>query len=194
MNTPTQNPSGVDVRPYNDGTVTRLRYRGWILDVDSAGAITAPRQTVAGAVDDLAVCLDAARTIAEINKAATHAAAAATPQPAPEPIAATPDRQPQTRPLFQVLRAARELAEQGWHPSRNDIYACTKQAWLNHDMGVPFAWLQRALREALPPNTTLTEYNDHADHAAAVGLFDKAIRSLTTAAPGHQRIAVRAAS
>lgn len=191
MNTQS-NTDSVDVRPYSDGTVTRLRYRGWILDVDSAGVITAPRQTVAGAVDDLAVCLDAAHTIAATNKAAARAAAAK-PQPAPEPIAATPDRQPRLRPLVQVLQAAREHADRGWHPGRNDIYACTKQAWLDHEMSVPFAWLQRALREALPPDTTLTEYNDRADHATAVDLYDTAIRNLT-AAPDRQPIAVRAAS
>jgi hypothetical protein len=184
--------NGVDVRPYNDGTVTRLRYRGWILDVDSAGVITAPRQTVAGAVDDLAVCLDAAHAISATNKAAARAATAK-PQPAPEPISTTPDRRPRLRPLVQVLRAGRELADRGWHPSRNDIYACTKQAWLDHDMSVPFAWLQRALREALPPDTTLTEYNDCADHATAVDLYDTAIRNLL-AAPSRQPIGVRAAS
>lgn len=191
MNTQS-NANGVNVRPYNDGTVTRLRYRGWILDVDNAGAITAPRQTITGAVDDLAVCLDAAHTIAATNKAAARAAADK-PQPAPEPIAATPDRRPRLRPLVQVLLDARELADRAWHPSRNDIYACTKQAWLDHEMSVPFAWLQRALREALPPDTTLTEYNDRIDHTAAVGLYDTAIRNLT-AAPGRQPTAVRAAS
>jgi hypothetical protein len=193
MNTPSSSPAGVDVRPYNDGTVTRLRYRGWILDVDSAGSITAPRQTVAGVVDDLAVCLDAAHTIAATNKAAARTAAAAAKPHAPESIAATPDRRPRLRPLVQVLQAARELAKHNWHPSRNDIYACTKQAWIDHEMSVPFAWLLRALREALPPNTTLTEYNDRSNHATAIGLYDTVIRNLT-AAPCRQQNIVQAAS
>jgi len=179
--------NGVDVLPFNSGAVTRLRYRGWIVDVDRAGTITLPRQTVTGAAEDLAVCLDAARTISAKNvadakttaAAARAAKAAAAPQAASHLVAAVPDRRPQARPLIQVLQAARDIADQHWHPRRNDIYTCTKQAWLDHEMSVPFAWLQRALREALPPNTTLTDYNDNSDHARAVGLFDTAIRQLT---------------
>ncbi|WP_396899525.1 hypothetical protein [Mycolicibacterium sp.] len=202
MNTPhTTETNGVDVRPFNSGAVTRVRYRGWIVDVDKAGSITVPRQTVTSPAEDLAVCLDAARTISAKNAAdakATAAAeraakAAAAPKPAPQTIAAIPDRRPQVRPLVQVLQAARDIADHHWHPRRNDIYTCTKQAWLDHDMSVPFAWLQRALREALPPNTTLTDYNDNTDHAGAIGLFDTAIRKLT-GAPERQPITVPAAS
>lgn len=191
MNTPqSAGANGVDVRPFNSGAVTRVRYRGWIVDVDRAGTVTVPRQAVTGAADDLAVCLDAARTISTKNAADTKAAAAAAraaeaaATPAERVVAAVPDRRPQVRPLVQVLQAARDIADQHWHPRRNDIYACTKQAWLDHEMSVPFAWLLRALREALPPNTTLTTYNDSSDHADAVGLFDTAIRNLTGA---HRR-------
>ncbi|OBB94621.1 hypothetical protein A5779_19490 [Mycolicibacterium peregrinum] len=180
------------MRSFNGDAVTRVRYRGWIVDVDKAGAVAMPRQTVTGAAADLAVCLDAARTISAKNVADAKAAAAAArsakaaaPSPAPHIIAAVPDRRPQIRPLIQVLRAARDIADHHWHPRRNDIYACTKQAWIDHEMSVPFAWLQRALREALPPDTTLTDYNDNSDHAGAVGLFDTAIRRLT-GAPDHQ--------
>ncbi|OBB14674.1 hypothetical protein A5731_12990 [Mycolicibacterium conceptionense] len=202
MNTPQETgTNGVDVRPFNSGAVTRVRYRGWIVDVDRAGNITVPRQTVTGAAEDLAACLDAARTISAKNvadaktaAAATRAAkAAATPQAAPPIVAAVPDRRPQARPLIQVLQAARDIADQHWHPRRNDIYTCTKKAWLDHEMSVPFAWLQRALREALPPNTTLTDYNDNSDHARAVSLFDAAIRQLT-GVPRRQPITVQAAS
>lgn len=193
--------NGVDVRPFSSGAVTRVRYRGWIVDVDRAGNITVPRQTVTGAAEDLAVCLDAARTISAKNAADAKAAAAAAraakaaaaPKPAPPIVAAVPDRRPQARPLIQVLQAARDIADQHWHPRRNDIYTCTKQAWLDHEMSIPFAWLQRALREALPPNTTLTDYNDNSDHSRAVGLFDTAIRQLT-GAPRRQPITVQAAS
>lgn len=193
--------NGVDVLPFNSGAVTRVRYRGWIVDVDRAGTITVPRQTVTGAAEDLAVCLDAARTISAKNAADAKAAAAAAraakaaaaPQAAPHVVAAVPDRRPQVRPLVQVLQAARDIADQHWHPRRNDIYACTKKAWLDHEMSVPFAWLQRALREALPPNTTLTDYNDNSDHARAVGLFDSAIRRITGKHRSH-RIMVPAAS
>ncbi|MCV7289160.1 hypothetical protein H7J87_27920 [Mycolicibacterium wolinskyi] len=201
MNTAQETGNGVDVRPFNSGAVTRVRYRGWIVDVDHAGTVTVPRQTVTGAAEDLAVCLDAARTISAKNvadaKAAAAAAraakAAAAPQTAPHIVAAVPDRRPQVRPLIQVLQAARDIADHHWHPRRNDIYMCTKQAWLDHEMSVPFAWLQRALREALPPNATLTDYNDNSDHERAVGLFDTAISQLTRA-PRPQPITVQAAS
>ncbi|MFV8176545.1 hypothetical protein ACNQRF_35540 [Mycolicibacterium peregrinum] len=181
--------------------MTRVRYRGWIVDVDRAGAIVLPRQTVTGAAEDLVACLDAARTISAKTAAEAKAAAAAAradkaaaaPAPAPHLVAAVPDRRPQLRPLIQVLQAARDIADQHWHPRRNDIYTCTKQAWLDHEMSIPFAWLQRALREALPPNTTLTDYNDNSDHAGAVGLFDTAIRNLT-GTPARQPITVPAAS
>ncbi|ORA24158.1 hypothetical protein [Mycobacterium aquaticum] len=188
MNTPlSASTNGVDVRSFNSGAVTRVRYRGWIVDVDRAGTITVPRQTVTSAAEDLAVCLDAARTISAKNAADTKAAAeaaraaAAAAEPAAHIVAAVPDRRPQLRPLVQVLQAACAIADQHWHRGRNDIYTCTKQAWLDHEMSVPFAWLLRALREALPPNTTLTDYNDQADHAGAVGLFDTAIQNLTGA-------------
>ena len=191
----------VDVCPYNSGAVTRVRYRGWIVDVDRAGTVTVPRQTVTGAAADLAACLDAAHTISAKTAAEAKAAAAAAradkaaaaPTPAPPIVAAIPDRRPQLRPLIQVLQAARDITDQHWHPRRNDIYACTKQAWLDHEMSIPFAWLQRALREALPPNTTLTDYSDNSDHASAIGLFDTAIRHLTRT-PGRQPITVPAAS
>lgn len=194
MNTPVSDPNGVDVRPYNAGAVTRLRYRGWILDVDHAGAITAPRQAVAGVAEDLAVCLGAAQTISETKKAAIRATKPTVPpQPVPERVETTPDRRPRLRPLIEVLHTARELAGHSWHPIRNDIYACTKQAWVEHEMKVPFAWLQRALREALPPNTTLTAYNDRADDDAVLSLFDQAIGNLT-AIHGGPPMVVRTAS
>lgn len=201
MNTPqSADATGVDVRSFNGDAVTRVRYRGWIVDVDKAGAIVMPRQTITGAAEDLAACLDSARTISAKNVADAKAAlaaraakAVAVPTPAPHIVAAVPDRRPQALPLIQVLNAARDIADQHWHPRRNDIYTCTKQAWLDQEMSVPFAWLQRALREALPPNTTLTDYNDNSDHARAVGLFDTAIRQLT-GAPRRQPITVPAAS
>ncbi len=196
MNTPlSADTHGVDVRSFNSGAVTRVRYRGWIIDVDRTGTVTVPRQTVTSPAEDFAVCLDAARTISAKNAADTKAARAAeaAAKPAAHVVAAVPDRRPQVRPLVQVLQAARAIADQHWHRGRNDIYACTKQAWLDHEMSVPFAWLLRALREALPPNTTLTDYNDKADPAGAVGLFDTAIRNLTGA---HRRppTAIQAAS
>lgn len=81
-------------------------------------------------------------------------------------------------PLVLVLRAAREIAATSWHPRRNDIYTCAKTAWVDDNMQIPFAWLTRALRAALPSDTTLTEFNDAAETINDVtDLYDRAIHA-----------------
>lgn len=61
MNTSTPPSGGVDTQPFGDGTTTRVRFRGWIIDVDAAGNLTLPRQGLANVdLDDLSACMAAA--------------------------------------------------------------------------------------------------------------------------------------
>lgn len=46
MNTSTANSGGIDKQPFGDGAITRVRFRGWIVDVDT---------------DDLRTCMAAQR-------------------------------------------------------------------------------------------------------------------------------------
>lgn len=196
MSASTPTSGGVDTQPFGDGTITRVRFRGWIVDVDAGGKLTLPRQGVANIdLDDLRTCMVAAQSLAATKKAAVsqaRRALAAAKLTAPAELATTtPDRRPPVTPLVQVLRAARDIAATSWQPRRNDIYTCAKKAWADNNMQIPFAWLTRALRNALPPDTSLTEFNDSAETIDAVtGLYDRAIQALI--APNHR--AHRAAS
>lgn len=181
----TTTPTGVDTQPFGDGTTTRIRFRGWIIDVDASGKLTLPRQGLANSdIDDLRTCIAAASSIAATTKAAEtearRALAAAKPAAPAELATTTPDRKPPVKPLVRALAAARDIAATTWHPRRNDIYSCTKKAWADDDMQIPFAWLTRALRDALPPDTNLTEFNDTAGNVDTVtGLYDRAIQAFT---------------
>lgn len=177
MNSNISVPAGVSLRPFGGGAAIRLRFRGWIVDVDAAGAVTIPRQQVPGDVNDLAVCIEAARTVATARRDEAKQAHIKPAPPAQRPET-VPDRQAPIPPLMRVLSAARDIAADGWHPSRNDIYACTKKAWIADEMRVPHAWLLRALRAVLPADTTLSDVNDTADRAAVIHLYTDAMRAL----------------
>lgn len=169
--------SEIQCRGYADPThgaqITRLTFRGWIVDVDR-GEVTIPRQRVSAgkAIADLAVCVQAAHTLARKHQQrAPSAETVATPSSRPESA--------QQR-LAAVLRAARDIAEQQWRPVSNDVYACTRQAWEDADMNVPYAALLRALRAVLPAGTNLMEFNDEATGSAICALYDRAITRLLT--------------
>lgn len=190
MSASTPTSGGVDTQPFGDGTTTRVRFRGWIIDVDADGKLTLPRQGLATVdLDDLRTCMAAAESLSATKKATVaqtrRALAAAKPQAPPELATTTPDRRPPVTPLVQVLRTARDIAATSWQPRSNDIYTCAKKAWADNNMQIPFAWLTRALRNALPPDTSLTEFNDTAESIHAVtGLYDRAIQALI--APNHR--------
>ncbi len=56
------------------------------------------------------------------------------------------------------------------------MYACTKQAWRDAGMPVPYAALVTTLRAALPqPGSSLADHNHTATAAAIHTLYDQAI-------------------
>lgn len=195
MSDSTPRSDGVDTQPFGDGTTTRVRFRGWIIDVDAAGELTLPRQGLANIdLDDLRTCMAAAQSLAATKKAAvtqTRRAQAATKSAASTGLATTtPDRRAPITPLVQVLCAARDIAATSWQPRRNDTYTCAKRAWADNNMQIPFAWLTRALRAVLPPDTSLTEFDDTAETIDAVtGLYDRAIEALTVQNHGAHPVA-----
>ena len=100
------------------------------------------------------------------------------------PITRSADAQPRIRAvlpapivgeLIHVLRAAQAIADERWHRSTFDIYRCTRLAWQNAGMMLPHTLLITTLRAALPPATTLADYNHAARTRTIHALFDDAI-------------------
>ena len=148
------------------GQVTRLTWNGWMVDIDGV-SVTVPVQETAGkTIADLGTLLGAAyrmvdipiaRGIAPLTRIRSHLPA------------------PTVRELVDVLRAAQEIAENDWHRHRFDIYRCISRAWHDADMPVPHTLLIMTLRAALPPATTLADYDHQATPRAIHALFDHAI-------------------
>lgn len=148
--------------PIKGAQITELRCNGWAVRIAGV-AVTVPSQDLAGkSAEDLAYCLAKAYALANVH---------IVPQPSalrPEAIAA----------LTKTLAQARHIAKAHWSPRSCDIYRCTRQAWEQDGMRVPYALLIRSLRAALPEHTTLIDYNDHAHRDLIGQLYARAIALL----------------
>jgi hypothetical protein len=148
------------------GQVRRLTFHGWLVDIDGTN-VTVPEQHSAGkTVADLATLLGAAYKM--INTPITRSADA-------EPRIRDVLPAPIVGELIHVLQAAQAIADERWHRSTFDIYQCTRLAWQNAGMMLPHTLLITTLRAALPPATTLADYNHAAVARTIHALFDDAI-------------------
>lgn len=138
--------------------ITEIRFAGWTVHVDQA-TVTVPQQDLAGkAIQDLAYCLHKAYVLAQVRLSS-------------RPAVLDPAQVPS---LISTLHHAQHIAESRWSACSHDVYRCTRDAWEDTGMVVAYAALIRALRAALPPRTTLTEYSDQADLAAICQLYTRA--------------------
>lgn len=149
------------------GQITRLSWRGWQVDLDEL-SVSVPQQDSAGkSIDDLATLLCTAYRMLDIPVVRRPSAQTVLSRGLPAPLAG---------PVAQNLRAAQEVADKHWDRRSFDIYACTKQAWLDDGLSVPYAVLVTTLRAALPnPGSSLAEHNCTATAAAIHTLYDHAI-------------------
>lgn len=81
--------------------------------------------------------------------------------------------------VIDTLTAAGDIAAQHWSPLGLDIYRCIRDAWQDRGMTAPYTLLVAAVRAALPADTTLLDYNDHADRAEIIELLSRATRQIT---------------
>jgi hypothetical protein len=143
------------VDPQTRRRLVRVRLGGWTVHIDGR-AVTVPRQTLTGkSIDDLQACLAAAYSRADIEL--TRQA------PAYDPA--------QAGALARTLAVARQITKTHWRRQSHDIYHCTSDAWRHCGMVVPYASLIGVLRDALPSDTTLTEYNDSASGGSQIRLL-----------------------
>lgn len=178
---PTTASTGVRVLRHHDPAtghqITRVQFRGWQVDVDGT-TISLPRHTLnAGQTPlDLAVCLDAARSLIEGR-----------PRPAPRPTRPAPPIDHRAT-VAAVLAEARAIAATHWHPTLCDIYECTSAAWTASGMRIGYTTLTRALRTALPEGMRLIAFNDAATTRDDIcSFFDRAISLLHTKSPALTR-------
>lgn len=178
MTTPTHRPTASPARgdveviterdPINGRERIQVHLAGWRVDV-TASYVTVPRQDSAGkSTAALAECLAAAHRLAGIT----------TLGPADTMI-----RSAQLdAAVIDTLTAAGEIAAQHWSPLGLDIYRCIRDAWQVRGMTAPYTLLIAAVRAALPVDTTLLDYNDHAERAEIIELLSRATRQLSAAA------------
>ena len=147
------------------GQVTRLTWNGWMVDIDGV-SVTVPVQETAGkAIADLGTLLGAAYRMVDIPIARGIA-----------PLTRIRSHLPAHGPRARRRPACRPGDRQNdWHRHRFDIYRCISRAWHDADMPVPHTLLIMTLRAALPPATTLADYNHQATPRAIHALFDHAI-------------------
>jgi hypothetical protein len=163
---------------------TRCGGAGWTVII-SREAVTVPIQSVIGKTSDgLRDCLAAAYDFAGIELTAR------VPGVATVSLSA----------VARTLSLGGHVAKRRWRRKGYDIYSCTGAAWRANGMVVPYVSLVEALRVALPPATTLIEYNDRATgseqihrlYTRAIGKL--AVRSRPTVAEDQYRSAVVSAA
>lgn len=150
----------------------RIKHRGWTVVVDKTeGTVTVPPQALSADiyVEDLAACLAQARSHLRPH------------QPAPDGDAPPP---PTVDDIANALRAGRAIATDHWHPYRYDIYDCTRRAWEEADMTMPYSFLLNALRAVLPAGVTLADFNDEVGLNGITRLYTNAANRLVTPAGG----------
>lgn len=148
----------------------RIKHRGWTVLVDkTTGTVSVPPQALTADIhpEDLAACLAQARSHLRPHQ----------PPPADD---APP--QPTAADIAQTLRAGGVIATNSWHPYHYDIYECTRQAWEEADMAMPYSCLLNALRAVLPAGATLADFNDEIRLTGIVRLYTNAANRLVAPA------------
>jgi hypothetical protein len=151
------------------GELTRLSWRGWHIDLDGQ-RVTVPAQLIADkSMEDLDLLLGAGYRMLNIATA-----------PRLSPLPQLRDRLPDVMvaQIVAILRSAQRIADIDCRRRAFDIYNCTRRAWQDAGMSVPYALLLRSLRAALPPGVgTLAAYDRWARATAVHDLYTAAISS-----------------
>jgi hypothetical protein len=138
-------------------TITRLRWRGWVVHVVD-GAVVVPQQPTEGkAIGDLAVCLRSAYGLIEVGDATSGPTTGARRIALGGPLAVA---------VAEVISLAADAAGQSPHRRVSDVYDFLRRAWEDDGMQVPFAAVVAAVRACLPAGITLTDFSEA---AAGVG-------------------------
>lgn len=172
--------------------VTRLEFGGWLVTIDTHGAVRVPYQGIEGkTIDDLDFCLRSGYAVLHGRDLPVSVRPPRSELPAPSSAAA--------KRAVTVLSAAQECAQRQRHWGFHDFYACLSYAWQADEQQtedpfrftVSYRLLIRALRMALPYPTTLTEYGRNRRREDVLELYGAAIALLNGAAPavdlGSQR-------
>ena len=158
-------------------TITRLRWRGWVVHVVD-GAVVVPYQPTEGkAIGDLAVCLRSAYALIEVGDATSGPTTGARRIARGGPLAVA---------VAEVISLAAETAGQSPHRRGCDAYACLRQAWEDDGMQVPYAAVVAAVRACLPAGTTLTDFNEAA--AGVDPIYDLLTRAAVWAVDEHGHV------
>lgn len=161
------------LRDLKRGRITAVSAGGWLVKIFGPN-VTVPAQDSAGkCIDDLAALLQAAYQIAGTPINSGIGSLARVRASLPEPLLAE---------LVEVLRSAQRIADQQWNRASRDAYQCLELAWRNTSMHVPYTLLVAALRTALPPATTLCDFNNEANVHTIHALFESAIAALERSA------------
>lgn len=152
--------------PHRD--TVQVQLDGWLVNI-AGPYVTVPRQDSTGKTSaSLARCLAIAHNLAGI----TTLGPADTVVRSPRLGAA----------LIDTMNGAQEIARKYWSPRSRDVYGSVRDAWQAHGMVVPYTLLIAAVRAALPPDTTLIDYNDRADQTQIDELFSRAVELFDAAA------------
>jgi hypothetical protein len=134
-------------------TITRLRWRGWVVHVVD-GAVVVPLQPTEGkAIGDLAVCLRSAYALVEVGDATSGPTTGARRIARGGPLAVA---------VAEVISAAAEAAGRSPHRGGCYVYDCLRRAWEDDGMRVPYAAVVAAVRACLPAGITLTDFSEGA--------------------------------
>lgn len=168
---PTAPPTHSDVAitserdPISGRETIQVHLAGWRVNV-AGSYVTVPHQdSTAKSTAALAECLAAAHRLAGIT----------TVGPADTTIRSAK----LAAAVIDTLTAARDIAAQHWSPLGLDMYRCIRDAWQDRGMTAPYTLLIAAVRAALPADSTLLDYNDHAERAEIIELLNRATRQIT---------------
>lgn len=138
------------------GPVSRLRRRGWSVDITATGAVLVPIQATSGkSIVDLDRLLAAAYAMTEV----------------PLHRAYDPVTSDTVEHVVAALQAGRTVALASARPAQLDVYECAAAGWERTGKQAPYRLVIDALRAALPANTTLVDHPP----AAVPDLFRRAI-------------------
>jgi hypothetical protein len=149
--------------------ITAVSSGGWLVKICGPN-VTVPEQDSAGkSIDDLAALLQAAYRTAGTPINCGIGSLGRVRASLPETLVSD---------LVAVLRSAQRIADEQWNRASRDVYRCLELAWRNTAMHVPHTLLIAAVRAALPPATTLCDFNSNANVHTIHALFDTAIAAL----------------
>lgn len=134
-------------------TITRLRWRGWVVHVLDCAVVVPHQPTKGKTIGDLAVCLRSAYALIEVGEATSGPTTGARRLARGGPLAVA---------VAEVISAAAEMVGQSPHRGACDVYTCLTRAWEDGGMRVPYTAVLAAVRACLPAGTTLTDFNEAA--------------------------------